>query len=63
VAHSIYNNATLTTANTSITANLAAVGGGIYNHRPSRVTLGITPISGNHPDNCEPVNTIAGCLN
>jgi predicted outer membrane repeat protein len=61
----IYNDATLTTDNTfSVKGNSAAVGGGgIYNNGKSSVNLFYAQVTGNHPDNCEPVNTIGGCSN
>ncbi len=36
-------------------------GGGIYNYDDGTVTLTTTSVVSNHPDNCEPVNTISGC--
>ena len=47
-----------------ISANTATSGGGgIYNDDTGTVTLTATSVTGNHPDNCEPLNTIAGCTN
>jgi hypothetical protein len=40
--------------------NSAAHGGGIFNNGGT-VTLSGTKVTGNHVDNCEPTNTIAGC--
>ena len=38
-------------------------GGGIYAIAGSPVTLKFTLVAKNTPDNCEPLNTIGGCLN
>jgi predicted outer membrane repeat protein len=61
----IYNDATLTTDSTfTVEGNDAGVGGGgIYNGRSGSVNLFYAQVSGNNPDNCEPVNTIGGCDN
>jgi predicted outer membrane repeat protein len=61
----IYNQTTLTTDSTfSVEDNTAAVGGGgIYNSGAGTVNLFFGQVTGNHPDNCEPVNTIGGCDN
>jgi predicted outer membrane repeat protein len=61
----IYNDAALTTDSTfSVKGNSAGVGGGgIYNTRSGSVNLFYAQVSGNSPDNCEPVNTIGGCDN
>jgi predicted outer membrane repeat protein len=61
----IYNDATLTTDSTfSVKHNSAGVGGGgIYNEGKGSVNLFFAQVSGNSPDNCEPVNTIGGCHN
>jgi autotransporter family porin len=61
----IYNDAALTTDSTfSVKDNSAgAGGGGIYNDRSGSVNLFYAQVSGNSPDNCEPVNTIGGCDN
>lgn len=49
--------------NTLVTDNTAASGGGISNAGPpSRVLLSISLIIANAPDNCVPLNTIAGCV-
>ena len=60
VGGGIYNDGTLTAASSSITRNTARYGGGgIYN--AASVALSLTKVSGNTPDNCDPVGTIAGC--
>jgi hypothetical protein len=60
VGGGIYNDGTLTTAASNIVHNTARYGGGgIYNG--ASVALSLTKVSGNTPDNCEPVGTIAGC--
>jgi predicted outer membrane repeat protein len=56
----IYNDDTLTVASSNILSNDAEFGGGIYNDDET-VTLSRTKVTGNEPDNCEPLNTIAGC--
>jgi predicted outer membrane repeat protein len=56
----IYNDDIVTVAASNIVSNDAEFGGGIYNDDES-VTLSRTKVSGNAPDNCEPVGTIAGC--
>ena len=57
----IYNDDTLTVNRTVIYSNVAAVdGGGIYNDDET-VTLNGALIYANHPDNCDPVGTVAGC--
>lgn len=49
---------------TSITGNKAASGGGIFNGgKTSRVTLVSDDIESNIPNNCYPMNTMAGCAN
>jgi predicted outer membrane repeat protein len=55
----IYNDDAVTVASSNIVGNDAEFGGGIYNDDGS-VTLSLTKVSGNVPDNCAP-NTIAGC--
>jgi predicted outer membrane repeat protein len=58
----IYNDETLTVASSNIVNNYADIGGGgIYNDDDESVTLSRTKVTGNVPDNCEPINTIAGC--
>jgi predicted outer membrane repeat protein len=56
----IYNDDTLTVASSNIPSNDAEFGGGIYNDDET-VTLSRTKVTGNELDNCEPLNTIAGC--
>ncbi len=47
-----------------VTGNSALVGGGgIFATTGSPVTLKFTLVVKNAPDNCEPLNTIGGCLN
>lgn len=41
--------------------NTAAHGGGIFNNGGA-VMLSASIVTGNNPDNCEPTNTIAGCM-
>jgi len=36
-------------------------GGGIYNVKGGAVSLTATSVSENHPDDCEPLSSIAGC--
>jgi hypothetical protein len=56
----VNNEGTLTAAFSNIVHNTAKdEGGGIENG--GSVTLSQTKVSGNTPDNCEPVGTIAGC--
>jgi hypothetical protein len=43
-----------------VSGNTAAHGGGIFNFNGS-VTLLDTTVTNNHPDNCEPPGSIAGC--
>jgi predicted outer membrane repeat protein len=58
----IYNEGTVTVASSNIVHNYAdSGGGGIYNDDES-VTLSRTKVTGNVPDNCEPLGTIAGCF-
>jgi hypothetical protein len=52
----------LTLKHSQVMHNTAAHGGGIFNNGGS-VTLSHTHVTGNHVDNCEPTNTIAGCTN
>jgi hypothetical protein len=53
---------TLTINHSQVTSNSATKGGGgIYNEPGGTVSLASTSITGNHPDNCEPISTIAGC--
>ncbi|MGZ4308033.1 MAG: hypothetical protein ACXVRZ_02960 [Gaiellaceae bacterium] len=50
----------VTLKHSQVTHNTAAHGGGIFNNGGT-VTLEDTKVTGNHVDNCEPTNTIAGC--
>ena len=54
----------LTVSGSTFSGNSAAnfSGGGIFNNDET-VTLTQTIVAGNKPDNCEPLNSIAGCLN
>jgi hypothetical protein len=51
----------LTVNHSQIIGNTAAHGGGISNVQGT-VALASTTISGNTPDNCEPLGTIVGCV-
>jgi len=51
----------LTLKFSQVTRNSAAQGGGIYASTGSPVTLVITVVAKNRPDNCFPPHTIAGC--
>ena len=44
-----------------VIGNQAAKGGGVFNSGGT-VTLAFSPVVLNHPDNCEPLGTIAGCV-
>jgi predicted outer membrane repeat protein len=62
----ILNNWVLSATDSTIVSNSAAGGGGgIYDGDlfgpPGIVTLASSPVQGNHPDNCEPLNMIASC--
>jgi predicted outer membrane repeat protein len=62
----VYTDWVLSATNSRITHNTAAAGGGgIYNGDsfgpPGTVTLTNSKVAHNQPDDCEPVNTIAGC--
>ena len=60
----IYNDDDLTVADSRIATNTATIGGGgIYNDVDLDITLTNTSAVSNHPDNCEPLNTITGCTN
>ncbi|HEY5694813.1 MAG TPA: hypothetical protein VI300_02805 [Solirubrobacter sp.] len=50
----------VTLKHSQVKHNNAAHGGGIFNNNGS-VTLSRSHVTGNHVDNCEPTNTIAGC--
>jgi predicted outer membrane repeat protein len=53
---------TLTISHSQVSGNSAAKGGGgIYSVTGGAVSLKFTIVSGNHPDNCEPLASIAGC--
>jgi hypothetical protein len=41
----------------------AGGGGGIRNVAPGIVTLSVSIVRNNTPDNCSPLNTIPGCVN
>lgn len=47
--------------NSTITRNVASDGGGIYKTAGS-VTLARTVVGANRPNNCAPVNSVAGCF-
>jgi hypothetical protein len=51
----------LTLKLSQVTGNSAGFGGGIYASTGSPVTLTITVIAKNTPDNCEPLGSISGC--
>jgi len=51
----------LTIKFSQITRNKAAAGGGIFAVPGSPVTLKVTVVAKNIPDNCAPPGTIAGC--
>jgi hypothetical protein len=53
--------APVTLNHSQVTRNTAAHGGGIFNFSDT-VTLSASNVTGNHPDNCEPPGTIAGCV-
>jgi predicted outer membrane repeat protein len=59
----IFNGAALTTDSSfTVKDNSAGIGGGgIFNNSAGSVNLFYAQVSGNSPDNCEPVNTIGGC--
>ena len=52
----------VTLKHSQVTRNNAAHGGGIYNNGGT-VTLMGSKVTDNNVDNCEPTNTIAGCVN
>jgi predicted outer membrane repeat protein len=52
----------LTLTHSEVSHNDAPHGGGISN-TGGTVTLSHTKVTGNHVDNCEPTNSIAGCMN
>jgi hypothetical protein len=48
----------------SITSNTAILGGGIWNQLGGVVTFNDnSSVTANSPDNCQPLNTIPGCIN
>ena len=51
----------LTLKLSQVTGNSAAQGGGIYASTGSPVTLTITAVAKNRPDNCFPLDSITGC--
>ena len=51
----------VTLNHTLVIGNQAAKGGGIFNSGGT-VTLASSPVLLNHPDNCEPLGTIVGCV-
>ena len=53
----------LTLKLSQVTGNAAGFGGGIYASTGSPVTLKVTLIAKNTPDNCEPLGSISGCKN
>jgi hypothetical protein len=53
--------APITLNHSLVTGNTAAHGGGIFNSSGT-VTLSASNVTGNHPDDCEPPGTIAGCV-
>jgi hypothetical protein len=53
----------LTIKFSQITLNKAATGGGIFAVPGSPVTLKVTVVAKNIPDNCAPPGTVAGCKN
>jgi hypothetical protein len=62
----IYNVATTTLSHTLVELNHAVNiggGGGIRNVAPGTVTLSVSIVRNNTPDNCSPLNTIPGCVN
>jgi hypothetical protein len=50
----------ITLNHSQVTGNTAAHGGGIFNSGGT-VMLASTSVTGNNPDNCEPLGTIVGC--
>jgi predicted outer membrane repeat protein len=60
----IYNDDELTVRSSKVVSNTASPpsgGGGIVNNED--IDLTDTLVSGNKPENCVPLNTIAGCVN
>ena len=59
----IYNDDETVTLNHSlIEVNHAHEGGGIFNYESGTVTLSFDQINQNTPDNCDPTDTIDGCV-
>jgi len=52
----------VTLSHSNVMHNSAAHGGGVFNNGGT-VTLQKSRVTGNHVDNCEPTNSIAGCIN
>ena len=50
-------------ADSRIATNTATIGGGGIYADDADVTLTNTSVVSNHPDNCEPLNTVTGCTN
>jgi predicted outer membrane repeat protein len=60
----IFNQGTTSLLRTLVELNTAAIsGGGIFNLAPGTVTLSVSIVRFNTPNNCFPLNTIAGCVN
>jgi hypothetical protein len=45
-----------------VTGNSSGAGGGIYAVATSPVTIKLTAVVRNTPDNCEPLGSISGCF-
>jgi hypothetical protein len=62
----VYNAGTTSLSRTLVERNQAVNaggGGGIRNVAPGTVTLSVSIVRNNTPDNCSPLNTIPGCVN
>jgi hypothetical protein len=62
----VYNAGTTSLNRTLVERNQAVNaggGGGIRNVAPGTVTLSVSIVRNNTPDNCSPLNTIPGCVN
>ena len=58
----IYSDYQAAVTDSLIVGNTATSGGGgIYSDDDGTVTLTNSSVMGNHPDNCEPLNSISGC--
>jgi hypothetical protein len=59
----VFNAGTTALSHTLVRLNHAGAGGGggIRNVAPATVTLSVSIVRNNTPDNCSPVNTVAGC--